>query len=58
MSTQSPSGCVNMWRVAIAQDMGVVVNPEGATQQTEGAVTMGLGQALTEEVRFKNGEIL
>ena len=35
-----------------------LVNPEGARQQMEGCITMGLGYALTEEVRFRNGEVL
>ena len=52
------SGRVEVKRVVCAQDMGVVVNPEGARQQMEGSITMGLGYALTEEVRFKGGEIL
>jgi isoquinoline 1-oxidoreductase len=51
-------GLVQVKRVVCAQDMGVVVNPEGARQQMEGSITMGLGYALTEEVRFKGGEIL
>jgi len=42
----------------VAQDMGVVVNPDGARQQVEGCVTMGLGYALSEEVRFKAGKVL
>jgi nicotinate dehydrogenase subunit B len=41
-----------------AQDMGVVVNPEGARMQMEGCVTQGLGYALAEELRFAGGEIL
>jgi nicotinate dehydrogenase subunit B len=45
-------------RVVHAQDMGLVINPEGATLQMEGSVTMGLGYALTEEIHFKDGEIL
>ena len=44
--------------VVCAQDMGVVINPEGALIQLEGCVAMGLGYALTEEVHFKGGEIL
>ena len=51
-----PSGLPE--RVVCAHDMGVVVNPEGARQQMEGGITMGLGYALTEEVRFKGGEVL
>ena len=38
--------------------MGVVVNPEGAIQQMEGCLTMGLGYTLSEEVHFKGGEVL
>ncbi|HJW08152.1 MAG TPA: molybdopterin cofactor-binding domain-containing protein [Holophagaceae bacterium] len=52
------TGRVQVKRVVMAQDMGVVVNPDGARQQMEGSITMGLGYALTEEVRFKAGEVL
>lgn len=52
------TGKVQVVRVVCAQDMGVVVNPEGAKQQMEGCITMGLGYTLAEEVRFKNGEVL
>lgn len=51
------TGSVQTKRVVCAQDMGVVVNPEGATLQVEGCVTMGLGYALSEEVHFRGGEI-
>jgi CO/xanthine dehydrogenase Mo-binding subunit len=37
--------------------MGQVINPEGARMQMEGCVMMGLGYALSEEIRFKGGEI-
>jgi nicotinate dehydrogenase subunit B len=52
------SGAVRVVRVLCAQDMGIVVNPLGATLQMEGCITMGLGYALTEDVRFRGGEIL
>jgi CO/xanthine dehydrogenase Mo-binding subunit len=51
------SGSVDVKRVVCAQDMGVVVNPEGAVTQMEGCIMMGLGYALSEEVRFSDGEI-
>ncbi|UCH62020.1 MAG: xanthine dehydrogenase family protein molybdopterin-binding subunit [Fidelibacterota bacterium] len=51
------SGKVLVKRVVCAQDMGLVINPEGAKLQVEGCITMGLGYALTEEVHFKGGEI-
>jgi len=37
-------------QVVCAQDMGLVVNPEGAKIQMEGCITMGLGYALKEIV--------
>ncbi len=51
------TGRVQVVRVVCAQDMGVVVNPDGARQQMEGGITMGLGYALSEEVRFGNGAV-
>ncbi len=51
------TGHVQVKRVVCAQDEGVIVNPDGSRQQMEGSVTMGLGYALSEEVRFKDGEI-
>jgi isoquinoline 1-oxidoreductase len=48
---------VKVKRVVCAQDMGLCVNPEGAKLQMEGAITMGLGYALTEEVQFQGGDI-
>lgn len=52
------TGTVRVNRVVCAQEMGVVVNPDGARMQMEGCIAMGLGYALAEEVRFANGEIL
>jgi len=51
------SGAVKVKRIVCAQDMGQVVNPDGATMQMEGCIAMGLGYALTEEVRFDGGRI-
>jgi isoquinoline 1-oxidoreductase len=52
------TGKVKVNRVVCAQDMGLVINPEGAAIQMEGCITMGLGYALREDIHFKNGEIL
>lgn len=52
------TGHVQVKRVTCAQDMGLCINPAGARIQMEGCITMGLGYALTEGVRFKGGEIL
>ena len=51
------TGKVQVIRVACAQDMGLCVNPEGATIQMEGCITMGMGYALTEEIQFEGGDI-
>jgi CO/xanthine dehydrogenase Mo-binding subunit len=51
-------GNVQVKRVVCAQDMGLVINPQGAIIQMEGCINMGLGYALTEDIRFKGGEIL
>ncbi len=52
------NGHVQVKRVVCAQDMGLVVNPQGATIQAEGCVNMGLGYALTEDIQFEGGKIL
>jgi nicotinate dehydrogenase subunit B len=52
------TGKVKVVRIACAQDMGLCVNPEGATIQMEGCITMGLGYTLGEEVLFEGGKIL
>jgi nicotinate dehydrogenase subunit B len=51
------TGRVHVDRVVHAQDMGPVINPEGARLQIEGAITMGLGYCLGEEVHFNGGVI-
>ncbi len=51
------TGKVQVERVVVAQDMGLVINPQGATTQAEGCVIMGLGYALTEDVLFTGGEV-
>ena len=52
------TGAVRVERVVCAQDMGVVVSPDGATMQVEGCITMGLGYVLAEEVRIRDGKVL
>ena len=58
VSVDKNSGEVQVQRAVCAQDMGLVVNPHGATIQVEGGVTMGLGYALTEDIEFKGGDII
>jgi CO/xanthine dehydrogenase Mo-binding subunit len=58
VKVDAASGRVKVVRIVCAQDMGIVVNPEGAKMQIEGGLTTGLGYALSEELRFRGGEIL
>ncbi|HSW49291.1 MAG TPA: molybdopterin cofactor-binding domain-containing protein, partial [Bryobacteraceae bacterium] len=58
LSVDKKTGRVQVRRVVCAMDEGVVVSPDGTRQQMEGSITMGLGYALTEEARFKDGEVL
>ncbi len=58
VTVDSDSGVVSVDRVVCAQDMGLVVNPDGARMQMEGCITMGLGYVFSEEIRFEGGKIL
>jgi isoquinoline 1-oxidoreductase len=57
VSVDARRGTVQVERLVCAQDMGVVVNPDGARMQMEGCLTMGLGYVLAEELRFSGGQI-
>jgi len=52
------TGLVRVSRVVVAQESGLVINPNGIENQMEGAVIMGLGPALREIVRYEDGKIL
>jgi isoquinoline 1-oxidoreductase len=57
VSVNRSTGSVNVERVLCAQDMGEVINPQGAKLQIEGGITMGLSAALSEEIAFHGGTI-
>lgn len=50
-------GKVTIPRVDIAVDCGPTVNPDRVRSQFEGAVIMGLGVGLMNEISFKNGRV-
>ena len=58
VSVNKQSGEVQVQKVVCAQDMGLAINPEGATIQMEGCITMGMGYALREDIHFKGRQIL
>ncbi len=50
-------GNVTVPRVDIAVDCGPIVNPDRVRSQFEGAVVMGLGVGLLNEISFKDGRV-
>lgn len=58
IAVDAATGVIKVERVVAAQDCGIIVNPDGAKMQMEGCITMGLGYVLSEELRFKGGEVL
>jgi nicotinate dehydrogenase subunit B len=58
VTVDNASGQVKVKRIVCAQDMGIVINPEGAAMQIEGCIMMGLGYTLSEDISFKGGQIL
>jgi CO/xanthine dehydrogenase Mo-binding subunit len=52
------TGNLNVRRFVTAHDVGTVINPLTHQGQIDGGVTMGLGQALTEELVIEDGKIV
>ncbi len=52
------NGVVKALRVVEAFECGAVVNPEHLTNQIEGAIAMGIGGALFEQIDFADNRIL
>ncbi len=51
-------GLVRVLQLAIAQDAGRVLNPQGAEGQVEGGAAMGIGLALMEQVQLDHGVVV
>ena len=52
------TGAVEVLKVAAAHDCGKAINIETCRQQIEGAIVMGLGHALSEEMVFDRGRTM
>ncbi len=52
------SGEVRPVKVTVAQDVGRVINRMGLEGQIEGGIAMGLGYALSEELKMADGMVL
>jgi nicotinate dehydrogenase subunit B len=51
-------GALQVLQLVTAADCGAVVHPDGLVNQIDGAVLMGLGAALFEQIDFAAGRIL
>ena len=49
---------IRILRVVEAFDCGAVVNPDHLKNQIQGAISMALGGALFEQIRFGDGQVL
>jgi CO/xanthine dehydrogenase Mo-binding subunit len=52
------SGQIRVRRVCQAFECGAIVNPANLHSQIQGAIIMGIGAALREQMQFENGKIL
>ncbi|MCD0162118.1 xanthine dehydrogenase family protein molybdopterin-binding subunit, partial [Deinococcus sp. 6YEL10] len=51
-------GRVQVHRVTVAADPGLVINPDGARLQVQGSVMMALSSALHEELTIQDGRVV
>jgi putative selenate reductase molybdopterin-binding subunit len=58
VEVDTETGQVTVLKLVSAVDCGVAINPALAEGQVEGAVTQGLGYALTEEMIFEHGKLM
>jgi 4-hydroxybenzoyl-CoA reductase subunit alpha len=52
------TGKVKVNKITIAHDCGKAINPLAVEGQVDGGLHMGLGQALTEELKIEEGKVL
>jgi 4-hydroxybenzoyl-CoA reductase subunit alpha len=55
VSVDEVTGRISVDKVWVAHDCGFAINPLSVEGQVQGAVWMGLGQALSEETRYVEG---
>jgi CO/xanthine dehydrogenase Mo-binding subunit len=58
LSVDAETGAVHIHDVTLVVDVGTILNPIGHRGQLEGAFSMGLGHALTEELYLEEGRIV
>ncbi len=55
VSVDRETGRVRVERIVAVQDVGYAINRQALTSQIAGAIGMGLGQGLREEMRYDDG---
>ena len=55
VAVDEETGVVSIEHVWVAHDCGFAINPLAVTGQVQGAVWMGMGQALQEETQYHEG---
>jgi isoquinoline 1-oxidoreductase len=58
VAVEREKGRVRVVRAVTAFECGAILNPDHLKNQVEGAVVMGLGGALFEQVNFADGKVL
>ncbi|MBW2307786.1 MAG: molybdopterin-dependent oxidoreductase [Deltaproteobacteria bacterium] len=58
VEVDTETGVVKVLKIVAAHDVGRAINPLGCEQQIEGAVVMGISNALFEEFMMEKGRIL
>ena len=58
VSVDRDTGEITIHRYVVAQDVGFAINPTYIEGQIEGGVSQGLGQALSEEIVYRDGHVL
>ena len=57
MHVDPVSAAIDVRRLTLAIDVGVIVNPDGIRSQVEGSLLWGLSNSLLEKMTIKNGAI-
>jgi CO/xanthine dehydrogenase Mo-binding subunit len=58
LSVDAETGEITIHKYVVAQDVGFALNPTYIEGQIEGGVAQGLGQALSEEIVYRDGRVL
>ncbi len=57
VEVNKPTGEVFVKRITLGQDCGLIVNPDGVTNQIEGNVLQGVSRTLLEETQFDSSGV-